>query len=387
MFEFVFCWTINSSSRSKAECRRWTAAHLRGTHAFRVTLYISIGWASMRVSDLFLNVTIMIGCLRVFRAFADTVEAAPSRETLVSGVCNGVDRYNYENYVKYNAGKRYADNSPTDVGCSLKVSTRQTTLTCSLRSSCSYYRDGDITGIYQFKSGRPLGDCARLCATDWEISNGQPITLAIDDQDNPVDGNFTTIQECEAFVFNPETDKCILFSGNSQLTLRESSRYYSGYILCPEPSPGIVHPRVSPPPSATVSAITVGSCDQGNIQLAWESTGTVDGYFINCFATGMNTILQYYTSTLSYIVSVPLGVEYRCYISAYSYNGVSEGTWTTPQNIVMWVILCAPIRETNAMVVYSLDYQLMCILITTWTKWLQSESRRRVYPSVMHHLT
>lgn len=201
----------------------------------------------------------------------------------------------------------------------------------------SYYRDGDIRGIYQLNIGSSLANCSKLCGLDWETSGGQPITLLPGDPDNPVDGTFTTSQECEAFVFNPETDKCILIGGNGPLSLRESSRYYSGYMMCPEPSPSIVQPRVAPPPSVTVSAITVVTCDQGNIQLTWESAGTVDGYFINCFQTGMGTFLQYYTSTLTYVVSLPLGIEYHCYVSAFSYYGISEGTWTSPQNIVVYV--------------------------------------------------
>ncbi|KAI8110833.1 hypothetical protein M9434_004407 [Picochlorum sp. BPE23] len=233
-------------------------------------------------------------CLLLLGVFVESnvtaQKGSSSRETLISGVCEGISSSEYQSYVNYNIGK-------------------------------TYYRDGDIVGIYTLTSGsRSLAKCGQACVMDWE-QNG--------DSQNIINGDFTGTQSCEAFVFNPKTAKCILLSGLSELNLRESTRYYSGYLECPEPEETFNSSIIQPPANVNV----VLNCTEQSFTVSWDSIASATGYLINCIRDGSadpvsgSAIAGETSLTITSIASnyVP-NDNYTCYVSSYTYTALSKGS-------------------------------------------------------------
>lgn len=194
---------------------------------------------------------------------------------------------------------------------------------------CSYYRDGTIIGIYSLVAGsQSLAKCGQLCGMDWETLNlaaGAPTNLAQE--------SFVSQQLCEAFVFNPKTGKCVLMSGLSRLNLRDSNRYYSGYLDCPEPTAMFASTILQPP--GGVSVVTDCVAAPKTIILTWEGVATATGYLINCITS--NTAVPPFsasTTANSYTTSaLTASTTYRCYVAAYKYGATSKGSPTSPAEI------------------------------------------------------
>jgi len=153
---------------------------------------------------------------------------------------------------------------------------------------------------------------------DWEV-NG--------DSQNIVDGDFTGTQSCEAFVFNPKTAKCTLLSGLSELNLRESTRYYSGYLECPEPEATFNSSIIQPPANVAVTT----DCTAKSFTVTWDSVAAATGYLTNCIADTDNLLIsasatvETYTATDA-VADYRASTTYTCYVSSYTYNAVSKGS-------------------------------------------------------------
>jgi hypothetical protein len=160
---------------------------------------------------------------------------------------------------------------------------------------------------------------------DWET-----LSLPAGDPSNIVEEPFTSEQLCEAFVFNPQTSKCILLSGLSRLNLRESSRYYSGYMKCPEPVSAFNSTIVQPPGGVTV--VTDCLSIPKSIILNWEGVATATGYLVNCITDNASDlpIMVSTTGTTTTISSVVASTNYRCYVSSYTYTALSKGSASNP---------------------------------------------------------
>lgn len=79
--------------------------------------------------------------------------------------------------------------------------------------------------------------CADLCLMDWRTdASGDPVdTDCATDTVCPMNtGTFTPLRECQAFAFNRRNKKCILYTGDTSLEIRGSSRHYSGFLECDE---------------------------------------------------------------------------------------------------------------------------------------------------------
>ena len=158
---------------------------------------------------------------------------------------------------------------------------------------------------------------------DWEL-NG--------DSQNIIDGDFTGTQSCEAFVFNPQTAKCTLLSGLAELNLRESTRYYSGYLECPEPEATFNSSIFQPP--AGVSVLKDCNSEPANFLVNWTDVLGASGYLINCIPhddTGsLLPVSARETGTPATISSAAdnyvANTTYTCYVSSYTYNAVSKGS-------------------------------------------------------------
>ena len=186
-----------------------------------------------------------------------------------------------------------------------------------------------MIGIYTLISGsRSLSKCAQLCGMDWET-----LSLPAGDPSSIVEEPFTSQQLCEAFVFNPQTSKCILLSGLSRLNLRDSTRYYSGYMACPEPVSTLSSTIVQPPGGVTV--VTDCLSIPKSIILNWEGVATATGYLINCITDNALTmpITVSTTGTTTTISSIVASTNYRCYVSSYTYTALSKGSASTPEII------------------------------------------------------
>lgn len=162
---------------------------------------------------------------------------------------------------------------------------------------------------------------------DWET-----LTLAAGATGNLAQEDFTSQQLCEAFIFNPKNGKCVLMSGLSGLNLRESNRYYSGYLDCPEPSATFASTILQPPGSVTV----VNDCNAipKTIILNWETVNTATGYLITCIdAAGMLSFSASTTANSYTTSALAASTTYRCYVSAYKYGATSKGSPTDPTEI------------------------------------------------------
>lgn len=160
---------------------------------------------------------------------------------------------------------------------------------------------------------------------DWEL-NG--------DSQNIIDGEFTGTQSCEAFVFNPQTAKCTLLSGLAELNLRESTRYYSGYLECPEPEETFNSSVIQPPADVIVTDPTCG------FTVRWGMVLGASGYLINCIpatdnkplilasATDTSDAFQSIVITEAGFDSYVANTTYTCYVSSYTYTAVSKG-WSS----------------------------------------------------------
>ena len=184
---------------------------------------------------------------------------------------------------------------------------------------CSYYRDANIIGIYKLVAGsRSLAKCGQLCGMDWET-----LTLAAGADGNLAEEAFTSQQLCEAFVFNPQNGRCILNSGLSDLNLRESNRYYSGYLQCPEPTATFTSTILQPPGSVSYSCASTTS-----ITINWGPATSATGYLVTCLEDGVNqpSLLAPTTATSYTTTNLAANTTFNCYVSSYKYEAVSKGS-------------------------------------------------------------
>lgn len=120
------------------------------------------------------------------------------------------------------------------------------------------YRDGKIIAVYVLDrpGHRSLAGCANACLLNWRLQdNGHPgDTECSTDIHCPMSaGIIISDRRCEAFMFNSDSSKCYLLSGEGTLRLQSSRKYWSGKIICQDMSSiddwaGGVVSQTSPPP-------------------------------------------------------------------------------------------------------------------------------------------